>query len=217
MPKKVLPDREAFECFTKKLLRRGFRKLLPEEFRENFDRMELSAPSPREGRETGFIYKANGLTVLVWTTFLDQEDQARNTDAGWVLIKEGEAVEYFSHPLHRTKNFLHNLLLSACIARFRALNRPACPSCGVFMDIARGKNLKARYWQCNRPMVHKKPEFLPWDYGIPKEALKFLILQRGQRARYRKKRRAQGKKTGTAILQRRGWKKKLPDTIVPVR
>lgn len=208
MPAKILPDAETFANFTVALFRRGFRRLSPEEFGKDFERLELSAPSPRKGRETGFTFTANGFTVLVWTTFLTRK--ARNRDAGWVLIKEGDEVKYFSHPMHRTKNFLHNLIWHACIARLRVKNRPLCPKCHAFMDIARGKGLKSRYWQCKR----HKAESLPWDYGLPQEALDFLYPQRKQRARYRKKLRAQGKPQGTALKRRRKWKINRPSNIV---
>jgi hypothetical protein len=215
MPVKVLPGTEAFERFTKALLRRGFRKFSREEFREDFERLGLKAPSPREGREVGFVYTQNGLTVFVWTTFLCEEDHVRNEDAGWVLIREGDEVKYYSHPLHRTRFFLRNLFKQACIAQLRVENRPSCPKCGMFMDIVRGKKLKARYWQCKRPTAHKEPTFLSWDYGLSKAALDFLHPLRKERARYRKERRAQGKRIGTALLQRRKWKVERPENIVP--
>jgi len=215
MPTKILPDADAFARFTRALLRRGFRKLLKAEFRNDFKRLEPKAPSPREGREVGFTYTANGLSVLVWTTFLSEDDHARDKDAGWVLIKEGDIVKYFSHPLHRTKKFLYNLLRQARIAQLRVLNRPLCPKCHARMHIVQGKGLKARYWKCIRHKVHEEPECLPWDYGLPEAALDFLRIRRKQRAKYRKELRAEGKKPGVALNRRREWKIGRLDNIVP--
>ncbi|MDP1689755.1 MAG: hypothetical protein Q8L52_00930 [bacterium] len=215
MPKKVLPSAEAFKRFGQSLLRRGFRKLTRAEFKKDFKRLELEAPSPREGREVGFVFSANGLTVFVWTTFLDWEEKARDTDAGWVLIKDGDKVKYFSHPIHRTENFLHNLLGYASAARLRVMNRPLCPKCRAYMNIARGKGLKARYWKCVRPAAHKKAVSLSWDYGLPPAALDFLRPPRKKHAQYRKKLKAEGKKPGAALRRRKGWKVGRSKNLVP--
>lgn len=215
MPKKVLPDVAAFRQFSEALLQLGFRPLSRAEVVKDSERLELKAPSPREGRETGFIYTANGLTVCVWTTFLAQEGRAREKDAGWVLIKEGDEVKYFTRPMSRTKNFLRRLFWYARIARRRVLARPLCPRCRGRMDIAYGNALKARYWQCApKPKFHKEPIFLSWDYGLPQAALKFLQDERKQRARTRARTRAKGKRPGTALLRRRGWKVGRPTNLV---
>lgn len=220
MPTKVLPDAEAFASFTRALERQGFRKLSSTEFKKDFTRLELIAPSHREGREVGFSFKPAGddediLEVRVWTTFLDQEGRARDKDAGWVLIKEGDTPRYFSRPFSRTKNFLHRLLWAASIARWRVQNRPPCPTCGAKMRIAYGSGLKSRFWRCVRPLFHEKPVFLSWDYRLPQEALDFLNPIRKARARYNKKLRAVGKEPGTALQRRKGWKVTGPGNIEP--
>lgn len=217
MPRQVLPNAKDFKRFTRSLVRRGFRKLSRAEFRNDFERLELGAPSPREGREVGFAFSANGLTVFVWTTFLDWEKKARDTDAGWVLIRDGDKVKYFSHPIHRTENFLRNLLGYASAARLRVMHRPLCPKCHAYMDIARGKGLKARYWKCARPAAHKKAVSLSWDYGLPSAALEFLRPLRKKRAQYRDKLRAEGKEPGAAQRRRKGWKVGQPENLVPAK
>jgi hypothetical protein len=213
----LLPDAKSFASFEKALLRRGFRRLSEAEFRSDFIRLRLQAPSPREGREVGFSFAANGLEVVVWTTFLARAGRAREEDAGWVLIKDGDDVRYFSHPLHRTQNFLHNLLWTACIARWKVEHRPLCPQCGALMKIAYGKGLKARYWGCTRTTVHKNPTFLSWDHGLPREALDFLEPRRKRRAQYHAKLRKEGKSPGAGIQRRRKWKVGRPANIVPSR
>ena len=217
MPAKVLPSAEEFAWFARALKRRGFRELSPVEFKRDFERLELKAPSPREGREVGFSYTANGLTVLVWTTFLASEDRAREVDAGWVLIKEGDRPRYFSHPLRRTKNFLHSLLWEACIARLRVEHRPLCPVCRARMRVAYGKGLKARFWQCARSRFHIEPVSLSWDYGLPPEAIIYKRSLRKRRARYRAELREQGKTPGGALRRRIGWKIGRPENVVRTR
>lgn len=215
MPAKVLPSAEEFERFRWLLIKRGFREILPMEFRQDFWRLKLKPPSPREGREVGFEFHANGLTVVVWTTFVAQEGQARKHDAGWVLIKEGDKVKYFSRPMGRTKNFLKKLLWYACIARSRVVARPNCPKCSARMDIVRGNVLKARYWRCAKTLAHTEPEFRSWDYGLHPAAIEFLRSARKERARYRAKLRAKGKKPGAALRRRKGWKVGRPENLVP--
>jgi hypothetical protein len=62
MPKKVLPSVEEFRKFCEALKSRGFRETMPGEFMRDFFRLRLEAPSPREGREVGYTFSANGLT-----------------------------------------------------------------------------------------------------------------------------------------------------------
>jgi len=216
MPAKVLPSVEAFEKFRRALLRRGFMELLPTEFKQDWWRLRLVAPSHREGREVGFSFAANGLEVRVWTTYLAGEC-AREKDAGWVLIKDGDEAKYFTHPIHRTEGFLHTLLGYASVARQRILNRPLCPVCDTRMKIVRGKGLKARYWQCVRPLFHDQPVSLPWDHGLPQAALDFLHPRRRARVRYRTKLRMKGKKPGAALRRRRGWRVGRPENLLSLK
>ncbi len=216
MGAKMLPTPTAFRAFERSLLKRGFRRLDEIESRHDFERLHPVPPLPREGREVGFLYNANGLTVVVWTTFVERLERAREQDAGWVLIKAGDAIQYSSRPILRTKNYLKTLLWAACIARLRVLNRPPCPTCGAWMHITRGRPLKARFWACRRKS-HKKPTFLSWDYGLPKAALDYLHVRRKQRAQYAAKLRKEGKMPGRALLKRTGWKVGRPENIEPAR
>ena len=217
MPKRELPDVMSFAAFTRALARRGFRALSTPEFRSDYHRLMLEAPSPREGREVGFVFAANGLEVVVWTTFLKEEGRARFEDAGWVLIKEGDEARYFSRPFHRTKSFLYNLLWAACIARERVLNRPPCPTCGARMSIAYGNGVKARYWKCTRPEKHARPVNLSWDYGLPLAAIEHLRPQRKRRRLYNEKLRKEGRVPGAALKRRIGWKVGRPENVIPAR
>jgi hypothetical protein len=210
VPKQVLPDESSFQAFERSLFGRGFRKITRTEFVKDFARLDLRAPSPRPGREAGYAFVANGLTVVVWTTFVESEGKARDVDTGWVLIKERDSPHYFSRPLHRTKNFLYRLLEQACIARQRVINRPLCPLCKALMRITQGKGLKSRYWSCHKP-AHSEFVALPWDHGLPTEVLQAVEKVRKTRAPYQKKLKAVGEKPGKAMLKRKGWAVGTPE------
>jgi len=158
----------------------------------------------------GFILTANGLTVYVWTTWLEESRQAREEDTGWVLILEGKEVKYFAQPVHRTKNFVENLLNRAWIARWRVLNRHQCCECGQFMSIAQGRHLKSRYWRCDNKTKHKGGRIvrLDWDHLLPRKTLAYVRGLRKHRERYRERRRAEGKPTDVAMLRRKPWQQK---------
>lgn len=207
MPEKCLPDLEDFLGFEKELAKRGFRQISGPEFSLQFDRLGLKAPRPRSGRELGYLFYANQYTVFIWTTWLLKEQVARDEDAGWVLIAEGDKVLYFSHPLHRTKNFLWNLLMQARIACWKVRRRPLCPECRYFMNIVHGLALKQRFWKCERKKLHSdgKNRFRSWDYGLPSEAVNYLRPIRKRRRKRYAALRAEGKKPHQALLKRKKW------------
>ncbi|MBI2033590.1 MAG: hypothetical protein HYT13_00620, partial [Candidatus Liptonbacteria bacterium] len=202
MPKQILPDAAAFARFRAALIKRGFREVSSVEFRKDFSRLKLKAPSPREGREVGFRFWANSLEVKVWTTFLSARGRSRESDAGWVLILDGDEAQYFSHPLRRTKNFLHNLLWFAGIAKWRVEHRPLCPVCKKYMRIRGARAFRAKLWECVSSTFHKDPVRLSWDYELPQWAMDFLRPFRRRRARYYAKLRAEGKAPGEAARRR---------------
>jgi len=205
MPEKVLTNETRFELFTQYMLREGFRKLSGGEFSSPFKRLDLQAPRPKEGRETGFVFTANGLTVHVWTTFLEYEGQAREEDAGWVLITEGDSQVYYSHPMMRTEGFLRKLFKIAQIAKERVSNRPLCPLCKAFMRITNGKSLKARYWSCSGKSRPHHIQSMPWDYRLSDESIVFLKAERKARRRYRASLKKAGKTVVPAIFGRKPW------------
>jgi len=139
--------------------------------------------------------------VTIWTTWLKEQRQARKIDAGWIVISKGDKALYFSHPIHRTKNFVKNLLNQAWIAWYRVKNRPQCPICGSFMEIAFGRGVKSRYWLCRQDKVR-----LDWDYGLPERAKKYLKNLRKIRARYLRTRREERKPTHVAMKIRKPWR-----------
>jgi hypothetical protein len=161
--------------------------------------------------------RADTQLYIVWSTFDETLGRARDKDAGWALIREGDKVRYFSRPHNRTGNFLKNLLESACIAQQRVLNFPICPECRARMKIVKGKNLKSRYLECRRVAFHpnKKPVWLSWDHGLPVIVLERVQKRRKKRQRYQEKLRKEGKSPGAAMQRRIGWKVGRPQNLIP--
>lgn len=209
MPKQCLPTPEAFEAFSKELLKRKFYKTSARELCERFSRLRLIAPRKIEGSEVGFRFFENDLEVVVWTTWVEKEQRVRTKDAGWVIIlDERMDICYSSRPLHRTKNFLANLLMHARIARARVMRRPRCVECGHFMKLVHGKGMKATYWRCTRRLDHvgEKAHSLPFDHDLPQEALDYLAPRRRMHRKVLRRIRAQGKSPFAAIRIRKRWK-----------
>ena len=209
MPPKVYPPLEAFEQFDGDMRSIGFRGITRIELQKDFVRFGLEPPTPRKGREVGYAYHANGLTVRVWTSWLPEEESIREEDAGWVLIADGDVGVYFVPPLSRTKNFFNTLAKHAWVAQWRVINRPLCSECKKFMHIVRGRYPKQRYWICRRKNLHSdhEYEFRSWDLGgLPPRAKKFVDAVRKERRRYRKELKKEGKVVERAVFKRKGWK-----------
>lgn len=205
MPPKVEPTVGEFKNFENELLKMGFKRISSREFLEDFARLRKPIPSHSNGREVGFSFSANNLTVKVWTSWLQKEERVRELDAGWVLICHGQKVPYYSRPLSRTKNFLYNLLASAWIAKWRVVNRPKCDTCNKFMKITFGRALKQRYWVCNRIRLHdnRHTTVKPWDLGgLPPKAQRYVDYRRSVRRKYKARLKKEGRLVEPAVLKR---------------
>lgn len=208
MPIQRLPTSDEFFEFQRKMVQGlRFRELYGVEVTNEIRRIRAKAPRRREGHETGFTFSANGLTAIVWTTWLSKDARARDEDAGWVLVKEGGNPQYFSHPIHRTRNFPLTLYRHAWLAHWRVLNRPYCRECWSLMIIARGKGLKARYWRCDNRLQHRSGaiQTRSWDYGLPEKALLWVKNLRRARAAKRKAARRCGASRRPAMFSRKTW------------
>jgi hypothetical protein len=210
MPKQVLPTQETFAQFETRMRAYGFGPITREQFADDFHRLRLRAPRPRLGHEAGFQFSAKGLTVCVWTTWLREEGVARKQDAGWVLIKEGDAPLYFRGPMHRTRYFFERMAGWALVSAWKVAHRPHCPACNAFMKIVNGPELKDRYWQCNRLEEHSVrgltgPMAYRWDIGLPELAQKFVDAERAKRIPHDAACRAAGKNPYAAMLARKLW------------
>ncbi len=209
MPPQVLPSLVDFERIEFELRHLGFLPISSKEVRQSIASQEHSAKRPRNGKEVGFSISMNGYKVQVWTTWLRGEGKARKEDTAWVLIvsDSGKSV-YFSHPTHRTKHFVKNLLRKAWIARWRIYHRPQCNLCGHLMHIVSGAGLKSRYWKCKETSLHPSGQAvsLDWDHNLPPRAQNFVIKVRKKRVRDRKSRERRGIISGTpSILTRNAW------------
>ena len=208
MPAKALPTPETFAAFQAKLEELGFRKATPAQITATLRRFGLRAVrGQRSGRETGFVYAANGLEVWVWTTWLENAQTARESDQGWTLIaKPGERRPlYFARPMNRTERFLWRLGMRAEVTQWKVAHRPVCKKCGALMEIALGKHLKDRYWLCDRIADHKdrKPSSRYWDdVGLPAHLQAFLDDERRRDAANDAKAVARGKHPHAAMLKR---------------
>ncbi len=206
MPKKVLPDELDFAWLKRMLVNKmGFRAISSDEVRRDVIRFGLVPPHPRKGREEGFSFYANGLKVVVWTTWVEAEGAAREQDAGWVVIEQNDVAVYFSHDIRRTKNFLWTLIHHTRVAQLRAIHRPLCPECQQFMSIVRGRAIKARYWRCDQRenhagrVTHRKG----WDDELPQKAKEWV-----EEVRKLRKKNRRGKVP--AVLKRHSWRKTNP-------
>lgn len=221
MPRKVLPTILGFVWLSNTLENWGFRIIPDPVFRKRFRDLKLEAPRSRRGRETGFTFSANGLEVFVWTTWLAREGEARDSDAGWIVITQKGKSRYYAHPVHRTKNFLENLARLAWIAKRRVTHRPRCPACQDFMDITFGHGLKQRYWRCNQLKKHPggRPRWCSWDTPLPPRAREFVKALRLQRAKQKKRAKEEAERQGKepprpALLIRKPWNKRVALTVV---
>lgn len=208
MPKKFeVRDFVHFEYLLCQRL--GFKKITLDEFRKRLRQLNKKPPRPREGRETGFEFKTNKLTVIVWTTYLEDKGKFREkgADAGWVLIIQNGKKAHFSRPAPRTKNFLLNLYRRVWINWCRVLKRPRCPECNEYMDITKGRHLKQRFWCCDRRKLHKikKRYTLGFNFALPPEAKRFKESEYKRRKKYNIQVKKAGKQPYAAMLGRREW------------
>jgi hypothetical protein len=208
VPKRVLPTLEQLENFIRDLEKIGFEQISDAEFKERLARLKGESPRPRFGRELGFKYSANGLAVVVWTTWLPELRMFRKKDSGWVLIEENDAAVYFSRPLRRTNNFLKNLYDEALIARERINCRPRCSECGAYMKIVPGRGLKSRYWRCRRLLNHQggSAHSLPLNYGLSENMMRLVGRREKKQRRYLRDLKKEGKPIHLAMLQRKPWR-----------
>lgn len=209
MPKQVLPTLDQFVEFTKKMIDNEFDIIRPGDVSKKIRRFNLKAPRKQEGQEIGFRSMSNGLTVIVWTTWIESLGRAAKSDTGWVSIAHATTDKrlYHDRPTHRTENFLTTLLDRALIAKWRIDNRPVCYACGHYMSITRGKGMKGRCWTCNRLELHQNRKLTskPWDDNLPAEMKKLVEGWRERYNRYATKAGIAGKDRHQAMQRRKTW------------
>ncbi len=162
-------------------------------------KIAMGFPLGEYKREDGYEFWWKGLTVHVWTSWIEDDGAVRDEDYGWILItNKGKAV-YFAKPFMRTENFVPRLLRYAEIIQKKVQNRPLCPKCKEFMDIHSGIG-SPTYWFCPHP---GKWETMDWDICLTDEEKDFLKIRRKQTKKYNEKRKESGRpKRGTALRSR---------------
>lgn len=205
-----------FKFLKENLLSIGFHLKGEINFKKDFQRLGLEAPRKLTGREQGFFFTENGLTVKVWTTYLEKEKKFRDIgeDMGWVLITEGDTAIYFAKPIKRTTSFIQNLLRKAWIAKWRVQNRPLCKQCKSYMDVKSNK-MRQYFWGCFNNVYHhqNEPVFLGWDSigpdgNLPKKAKAYTDSLRKKIILYKKR----DKKLGIIRTPARKIRKPWPIT-----
>ncbi len=214
----LLLTEDDFLFLEKMILSMGYRNITRNDSSKEFLRLNLSPPRPIRGRETSYRYTNNGYTVFLHTTYLEASKKWRDkgTDAGWILIAEGDKARYFAKPFSRTKGFIMKFLRYAWVTKWKVDNRPLCPECKAYMHITKKVGTRQYYFICRNMISHKKeqPLFLPWDVGLPFNALKFLNIRREYSEKYNKKIKDGGKAVTPARKIRKTWKIGRPENLV---
>jgi hypothetical protein len=208
MPKKVLPTPEVFREIEEYLKRHGFESPCPESLARERT-CKLVPPRRVDGRETPFVFRKNGLEAWIWTSWRKDENRARENDPAWAIIVQSNTLRYAREPIKRTAKFKENLLNWAWIVWRRVNERPKCRACGLFMQIAYGRGMGARFWKCSNVRAHMsgKAVCLDWDFNMPRKAKKLLKKRRRAKERYRARQRARGKDPFAARKSRKRWGK----------
>ena len=229
MAKKVEVTSEEFMRLDSELRELGFQRKFKKDMKNNFERLglELTRHQRKAKGEVGYEFTKNGLTVHVWSSWVEEDGKANKNDYGWILISNGDPAKYFAKPFRRTEGFVTKLLSYAWISQWKVIHRPLCSECKRFMDITspnlKGRpleefltRLRQRFWVCNNPEAHEKPVYLNWDAGLGPKAKAFLAQRRKETAAYNKKRKLEGKNpSGTAILKRAGtWEVRKPENMI---
>ncbi len=212
MPKRYDFTEQDFLEFKGKILALGFRQIEPYEFYTELHVADVIEPTPRVGREEGFIFHALGLEVRIWTSFILANGSVRTPDSGWGVIREHGVAKYFAPQMYRTANFFNRLLDWALVCKERIQARPVCPVCRhCYMSIVHRKQYQY-YWKCLSPVHYRRIEksiCASWNTGLSAAGLKIVMEKRKRRIKYNAKRLKQGKeKFGTARKKRKKWTKR---------
>lgn len=216
--KKFELTREDYIFVVATLLSWGFKRITRKDSQRTFKRLDLSPPREITGAEAGFIYTANGYSVVVWITYLEAEGKWRDTgtDACWVLIREGDREKYFAKPMPRIPGVIVKMLSYAWIAKWKIDNRPLCDHCKAYMHIKRKKGGRQYYWICenNHSHVGGKPKFKSWDCNLPPKAQLFLNKRRELTKKYKDRLKKENKVVVPAAVKRKRWRIGNPENKI---
>lgn len=209
---KKRPDRTDYLWLVKKLKdERGFWWIDGKSVRDDIERFKLVPPTlKKKYREVGLRFSANGYTVKVWTSFVEELQAFQDDDQGYVLIvRDRDNVPvYYAQYTRRTKNFAYNLYMRARIAQSRVRARPLCTDseCLCRMGIAKGRNGKGLVWECLNDEHHgfRKGPRKSIDLGLDAEELKFAKARRKDKKRDREDVRRVAER-GNGSGNKKGW------------
>jgi hypothetical protein len=215
MPKQVVPDKKAFSDFFEMLEKEFLCKRVKYQEIQSWidtipqDHARASIRTPKSGTETCYVYDRAGhpVRVVIWTTYVAANEQARTSDAGWVLLidkRKPSAPIFYSFPVHRTKNFLVTLkkYVAAFIALVDTWPEP-CTTCGKTVTIRniKGEALLQYAFMC--PKRH--PLKMHYLYqNLPNQHKTFLEARFKKYAEYREKLAAEGKVVVPRVFIRAG-------------
>lgn len=216
MPRLKIIDEMSYKGFTAYLSESGFvRSGTQVELREIKKKGISTSLPPRSQNGRGDVwiyYTRNGYRVVVQTSLQVLPFKMLSNPA-WVIIEDekGNSV-FYGPPLHRTKNFLDNLLLQSLILQKIAQERPLC-RCGCNMNIVKGEFLREYLLSCccentrhheYTPMIEVY-EFI-WSKLLNR--LRTYLKYKLSKENYNKYIAEQSGKTfGQAILNRKRWLK----------
>lgn len=207
MPKNVQMTIRDFERMDATLLAKGWRRKTNIEMAKDFARLGLvyAGRQHEHKRELGYEAYRNGLTAVLWSSWLPEDEVMRDHDYGWLLVKEQDVPNYFAKPFLRSAHYVDRILTYADIVLKKIENRPICQCCGRYYRIWRS-DAGGRFWICFNRDVHEKPCCLNWDHGLSKQEIFYLNIRREQERLYNKRREAVGKpKHGIARERRKLW------------
>lgn len=217
MPRLVKVDKLQYVGFTSLAKDLGFSLVGSKEESRQLQLLGISSSQPprsQNGKGDVLIYYTrNGYRVVVQTSISTAPFKMLK-NPGWVLIENeyGKSV-FYAPPLHRTKNFLINLLNQMEILKMVALERPTCIS-GVNMDIVKGELLREYLFESSRasdPEIKHTPSIEVYEFiwnklpGKLQTYLKYKLSRENYNKFIAEK---SGKVFGSAILKRKRWKKK---------
>ena len=230
MPRRIELTVSDFKFLEREMLAMGYRLKSHRQLKIDFKRLDLSAPRKKKGREATFLYGNNFLQAVAHTTFDLDNQEWREEDLGWHLIKEKDRIKYFSKPLRRTKNFISNFLMRARVNRWRIDNRPICPECKRFMEIKtrwtynheefRWESTGQYFWGCLQKDNHQDNRLISvgWDdigpkKEIPKDLGKYVKEMRRRVASHRRREKLLGIKRRSMRFIRKAWSIGKPENL----
>jgi hypothetical protein len=157
-------------------------------------------PSGQNGLQTVVKYETEHFIVYVFTTFVWQAGQMKDSDEGWVIIvdkRKSRDVCFYSFPIRRTKDYLKTLGAYAEAEKNRVDTMPCCSECEntpltiklvVTEDVESGLRKYGYTLVCpNNGVRHKKSTIRNFYTGMDPAHRAFIEKRFEQYDKYQKK------------------------------